>query len=538
MYKLLPALFLCLSALALCAQPAERRPGDLIIQLQGDADLESALNWLRQDAGVEVFVRRTLAPEWRMYLIGFDETADNAEPLIAAARRLPGIRFAQWNHRAAERATPNDPEWWRQSALTLIGAPEAWDAATGGLTPMGDTIVVAVLENGAAGRDHPDLQPNMFFNWHDKAGDGIDNDGNGYVDDFLGWNVRNESDDLGPLGQHATSVNGIIGAAGNNNLGVSGVNWSVKLLTLSNVEYEDEIIAAYRYVAAMRRLYATSNRTKGAFVVATNASFGISNANPANFPVWCSLYDSLGVLGIVSVAATANAPVDVDVKGDMPTGCPSDYLITVTNVNNVDALVNNAGYGKTTIDLGAPGDNTYTVRLPPQNYGSFGGTSAACPHVAGAVGLLYSMGCTALTADAHTQPEQCARRIRTVILENTEPNASLQGKTVTNGRLSLARATNAVRELCDGSVGPLDITLVRPNPVRDELQVFYETPAFNAYNLRVFNMLGQLMLERTVQPEQFAEKLVKIPTTDLPAGVYSVVFGRGEVFVSRKFVKM
>ena len=138
--------------------------------------------------------------------------------------------------------------------MTLINAPSAWDVGTGGLTAQGDTIVVAILEKGAL-LGHSDLRDNIWVNWKEIPGDGIDNDGNGYVDDYRGWNPRTQNDDPGDVGNHGTAVHSIVGARGDNIKGVTGVNWRVKLLNIANVQFENEIIAAKkRSVTATRNI--------------------------------------------------------------------------------------------------------------------------------------------------------------------------------------------------------------------------------------------------------------------------------------------
>ncbi len=125
----------------------------------------------------------------------------------------------------------------------------------------------------------------------------------------------------------------------------------------------------------MRNMYNTSNGTQGAFVVATNASWGIDQGNPANYPVWCAYYDDLGSVGILNCGATANAQFDIDVVGDMPTGCSSDYMVSVTATNNQDVRTFSA-FGATTIDLGAPGENVF-MTAAGNSYGASSGTSFA-----------------------------------------------------------------------------------------------------------------------------------------------------------------
>jgi hypothetical protein len=516
----------------------ERRPGEILVQFSPQTDLEKTLALLNEAGRGTVTIGENLAPDWNIYVLQFGENQVVASELLAAARRLPSVQSAQFNHRAAERGLePNDPEWWRQDDMTLIGADEAWESSTGGITPAGDTIVVAVLEKGIL-VNHPDLEPNRWYNRGEKnVDDGIDNDGNGYVDDYSGWDVQTESNAGGGADNHGTAVSGIIGARGNNGIGVTGVNWNVKLMGITGVDFESQIIAGHYYARNMRRLYNQSNGAKGAFVVAANVSFGFDRAKPEDHPIWCAVYDSLGKVGILGIGATANQNINVDIEGDIPTNCPSEYLIAVNNTNKFGSKMPNTGYGSVSIDLGAPGEGSYnTANLGNTLYGTLGGTSCATPHVTGAVALLYSMPCDKLTSDALTNPAACARRVRDVILDNVEPESTLEGVTTTGGYLQVSRATEAVRELCDGLSGPLTILEVR-TLAQDRFEFYYQTPTFDKYNFRVFNMLGQLLYEEELVPQPFGINYIEYDASDLPAAVYVVSIGREKNVVSRKFPK-
>jgi hypothetical protein len=534
------------------------KPDEVLVQLEPGVSMEAIEERLARSVDRVFLDWRLIAPRWRIYKIQWAPSGGREmdSAVLQRLRALPGVQLAQWNHEVSEReVVPNDAYWIEQRDMGLIGMKKAWENTTGGLTPAGDTIVVAVLEKGMQ-KDHPDLIPNWWKNYQEIPDNGIDDDNNGYVDDFIGWDASGVGDGNGTGSSHGTSVCGIIGARGNNIFGVTGVNWNVQIMPFVNVRFEDEIVGAYYYASEMRRLYNTTQGQKGAFVVTTNASFGIDNVFPEDYPLWCSVYDSLGSVGIISVGATANADRNVDEAGDMPTTCGSEFLVTVTNVEvNTGRRVVNAGYGAESIDIGSPGQGTFTTtnRVVTSTdttwCGSFGGTSAACPHASGALALLYSVKCNGFVADALTQPVDCARRVRDVLLESVVSEPTLEGLTTTGGRLEVSVAVEEIMELCSGVTGPLEVLDLRPNPVRSLLEIRYQTPDYSEnYVFRVYNSLGQLMMARdqygTIRtdidftPPSFESKRVLLDVQNWPAGTYVLVLGKGNELVQKKFVKI
>jgi Subtilase family/Secretion system C-terminal sorting domain len=543
----------------LCAQGTTktdsgiRQPGQVIVQLapRQDITIDQVVGQLvRQYPLADVHVSKDLAPRWGVFLLGLNEAGLDISTFdfMYTLRSTSGVAAAQWDYQTNTRELePNDANWSEQANLRLIGMPQAWEETTGGLTPAGDTIVVAVLEHGMQ-PTHPDLLPNMWRNWREIPSNNIDDDGNGYIDDYTGYNPRTARDaGTGTGSSHGTSVHGIIGARGDNAKGVAGINWTIKMIPILQCILESEIISGYYYAAEQRRAYNESNGQRGAFVVATNASFGIDNAFAADHPLWCAVYDSLGHLGVLNVASTSNEDVDVDLVGDMPTTCTSEFLITVTNVEaTTGRKIESAGYGTTSIDLGAPGQGSFstrnaTVTAPGDTtrYGAFGGTSAACPHVTGTVGLLYSLQCDGFVADAKSNPMRCVRRVRDAILYNTQREATLKDKCTTAGRLNVAYIVRDVEELCAGTVGDLTIYDIRPNPVMDILQIRYQTPDFeHNYRIEVFDMTGRLIKDQQFMPPVFEAKRYELDVRDLPQGIYVVRLSQGSTGIARKFFKM
>ena len=256
----------------LLAQEAAYIPGDILLMLEPGASARSVVNDLAfingQPTGLRV-VKEVSAP-MRAWLLHYDNPALRQAEVMRQVGRHPGVTFAQNNHVVKDRAVPNDPQYGQQWQHQNIDSEAAWDITTGGLTATGDTIVVCIIEN--ADLPHPDLVANAWYNHQEIASNSIDDDGNGYVDDFQGWNPGGNNDDVYG-GGHGTQVAGMIGAVGDNGSQVAGANWDVKMMVVTRDGIgEAAVVESYTYPLVMRRRYNETNGAEGAFVVATNAS--------------------------------------------------------------------------------------------------------------------------------------------------------------------------------------------------------------------------------------------------------------------------
>ena len=406
---------------------------------------------------------KVLSKRMNIWLYRFDDTKIDKDDVLYKIRTSNKIEQVQRNHFVELRKgitekdnfnpsnnkvnIPNDPRFGEQWALNNTGqssgtidadidAVEAWDLSFGGPTALNDEVVIAIIDGGID-LNHQDIS--YFKNELEIPNNGIDDDNNGYVDDYHGWDAYS-SDGTIPSDDHGTHVAGIAAAIGNNGLGVVGVNPNAKILPIAGSSGTESIVVeAYGYVLEMRARYNETNGAEGAFIVATNASFGVDYGNPANYPIWCGIYDDLGEVGVLSCGATANINLNVDVQGDVPTACGSDFLISVTNTTDDDLKNSGAAYGATTIDLGAPGTSILNA-TPGNSYGYKTGTSMATPTVTGAIALLYSAANESLMQSYKENPAEVALQMRQFLLESVDPISSLNGITVTGGRLNIYNA--------------------------------------------------------------------------------------------------
>lgn len=495
------------------SQPSKR----WLVELKSDES--KCLNewWLEQRLDQKGYYKKNLSiGNWTVIQIP-SQYISGVEQLSCVVQ-MREDKLIQWRD-----TEPNDPAYINQIDMELIGMAKAWDIARGGVTAQGDTIVVAIIDSGIQ-TDHVDLRENIWSNKSEIPDDAVDNDANGYIDDYLGLNISTGNDDHN-TGNHGTSVAGIIGAKGNNAIGVTGVNWNVKLMLISGADFESELIESYEYVLQMRKKYRLTNGLEGAFVVVTNLSGGIENAFAADHPLWCEMYDKLGQEGVLSVTAAPNNGVSVDLEGDMPTTCTSPFMIAVTNVDLTDAILANAGFGTASIDLGAPGHGTITTS-GNNTYKEFPGTSAAAPHVTGAIALMYGTPCSTFLENLDNDLGGVALMIKDIILTTGRDNSSLEGMTVTGKRLQVDAAMRETVSECDDLEVPvLRINSVRPNPssIGDIVQIYFEVNADTTSALFDIHTLdGRLVKTYDISDAEFAQGAISFKVRPVAAGGYLV----------------
>ena len=347
---------------------------------------------------------------------------------VAQLRADPRVRYVERNYRvqaADHGSTPNDPSFHLQWGLdnfgqTVNGAPgtadddidaeEAW-----GVTRGSPYVVVGILDTGLD-VTHPDLAGNLWVNPGENCAgcrtDGLDNDGNGYVDDWRGWDFVNDDNNPNDDNGHGSHVAGIIGAVGNNATGVAGVNWDVQLMPLKFLSANGSGTTADAIEAL---LYATANGAD------------LTNNSWADSPFSQAMLDAINqadAAGSLFVAAAGNDGLDRDTYTDYPTAYDAPNIVVTAATDSNDLRAWFSGYGARSVDLGAPGVNIYSSwRLGTYRYAS--GTSMATPHVSGAAALAKA-----------AFPAASDVGLKALLLRTADPNASLAGRTTTGGRLN------------------------------------------------------------------------------------------------------
>ncbi|BCM91900.1 cell wall-associated protease [Abditibacteriota bacterium] len=383
---------------------------------------------------------------------------------LAKLKSAFGTRNVEAVHARSLYKTPNDPDYSSQWWLAKIGAPAAWDTSTGSTS-----VIVAVVDTGAA-LSHPDLSGNLWTNTADKAGDGVDNDNNGYIDDTYGFNAitPGTAPDDDDFEGHGTHVSGIIGARGNNARQVSGVNWNVKILPVkvfdsSGSTDDPTIVQGLDYVLALK--------ASGVNIRATNDSWG----GPDTSQVLQDAFSQLNTAGILSFIAAGNGDANnvgysIDNRPDYPSSYTYPTIVSVGATNENDTRASFSNYGASTVDIFAPG--TDILSLKPGGLTQYlDGTSMATPVTTGAAALLWSIN-----------PSLSAAQMKALLLNSAYKPAALHGLCVSHGRLDLAAAvaslspTATATPIPNPTVTATPVPTVTPKPTATPIPTATATP--------------------------------------------------------------
>ncbi len=370
-----------------------------------------------------------------IYFTKIDAKVDYAKTLDALLLN-PAIERIDQNFIDRIAAKPNDPSYKDQWGLNNTGqtggvagadisAELGWDIGTGN-----KSTIVAVIDSGVD-YTHPDLAANMYKNIAETPGDGVDNDGNGFVDDYYGvgyidgvYTSNPKDDSEADGGGHGTHVAGIIGAVGNNSIGVSGVNWNTRIMALKT--FGPNGTGGLRTDTVRLIDYAAKN---GAKII--NLSLGGPGGTPGDF--YETAIINAGKMGVIVVCAAGNGGADgVGDDNDVVHNYPSDFtaenIVSVAATDHNDQITSFSNYGLVSIDLGAPGEDILST-LPDGAYGLKSGTSMATPMVVGALSVMMDV-----------TPGLTVKEYIDKLLSSVDPLPSLAGKVKTGGRLNLLNA--------------------------------------------------------------------------------------------------
>lgn len=412
-------------------------PNELIVKFKDDVSAEAQTAALLKINGKVKEKIHTSAMKDKGDKLGvlLVSTPLQAFDAITKAKGLTEVLYAEPNYIFQHTAVSNDTYYTNGSLWGMYGdatspanqygsqAGEAWAAGKTG----SENVYIGIIDEGYM-YTHEDLAANAGTNPGEIAGNGKDDDGNGYVDDVYGWDFANNDKTVfdGTADDHGTHVAGTIGGVGGNSIGVAGVCWNVKLLSAKFLGSRGGTTA--NAIKAVD--YFTDLKTRhGLNLVATNNSWGGGGFSQG-------LQDAIeraNAAGILFIAAAGNDGLNTETNTSYPSGYPNANIIAVASITSTGALSSFSNYAVTKVDLGAPGSGIYST-LPKSSkgkvvsgYGSYSGTSMATPHVTGAAALYAS-----------THPGATAATIKSVILGSVVPTSSLAGKCATNGRLNVS----------------------------------------------------------------------------------------------------
>jgi subtilisin family serine protease len=400
-----------------------------------------------------------------LFLVELDDTV-SVEEAIQRAQSDPRVAYAEPNRLIEPSALPNDSRFGEMWSLLNndifgktgadIGATRAWDLTTGS-----NNIVVAITDTGVD-IGHQDLADNIWKNVNEIAGNGIDDDNNGFIDDVNGWNFQDNNNTVfnsisGDF--HGTFTSGIVGAVGNNEIGITGVAWQVKLMPLKFISDGSGTISG-----AIKAInYAVAQKKKGVNVRAINASWGPGRSDCAD-SFSASLKDAIIAAGnenILFVSSAGNGICgnsngdDLDIAPEYPAAWSGELsnAISVAAVDKTDAVPFWSNRGHLNVGVAAPGVSVLStvprgyVGLPDvASYVPDSGTSFAAPYVTGIAALL-----------AVREPSLTAAQIKQRIISTAEPLLPLASKVAASGR---ANAYNALTNQV-AAIAPLGINSIQ-----------------------------------------------------------------------------
>lgn len=391
-------------------------PGEVLVKFRTGTTLEAARRVNARNGGV--LLERFADLNWQRVKLPAGKGVNAAIEEYLESEQVESV---QPNFYYKLLATPNDASYGSLWGMAKISAPQAWDLHTGS-----QAVVIANIDTGIK-YTHEDLAANMWTNSGEISNNGLDDDNNGFVDDFYGYDFF--FNDPNPLDEngHGTHTAGTLGAVGNNSIGVVGVNWNVKIMAIKIYDNDGfgttsaMLINAYNYIRIMKN--------RGVNIRVTNNSYGGCDEACGYDQATKDAIDALGNAGVLQVFAAGNDGMNIDVTPAYPAAYNSPWIVSVANSTSSDTRNGSSNFGVANVDLAAPGTSILSTVMSGANYGTLSGTSMAAPHVAGAAALL-----------AAQNPSLSTASLKATLLNSVDPLANWSGIVKSGGRLNAAQA--------------------------------------------------------------------------------------------------
>jgi subtilisin family serine protease len=347
------------------AKPVDQVEGEVIVTFNASVETERARAILDKHS-LDLTEHYDRISRQRQRVTGLvRKRSQSTATLIAQLQNDPGVATVEPNYlRHVSAIPPNDPDYSKLWGLENTGQTVNSTSGTSGADcrfiqawrlarPSPGEVVVGVIDTGVY-VGHPDLAPNIWVNGGEVAGNLIDDDGNGYVDDVNGFDFVKNTPIISDSGTHGTHVAGTIAAVGKNSIGGIGVAYKTKILPLT-VSADGDSISLSAVLSAYN--YAVTLKQRGVNIVALNASFGGTSSSSTEL----SAIQSLNSVGIILCAAAGNASADNDSQSNFPADYPTANIISVAALNQNNGLAGFSNYGAFSVDIAAPGTDIYST---------------------------------------------------------------------------------------------------------------------------------------------------------------------------------
>lgn len=366
---------------------------------------------------------------------------ENVIDTIEKLKAMPNIEYAEPNYNVYEFSEPNDTYYQngKQAVLDLIGANKLWD-----FDIDCSDVTVGVMDSGIQ-TNHEDLIDNIWVNTGEIVGDGIDNDGNGYIDDIYGWNCSDSNGDVSYVSNHGVHVAGIVSAVTDNSKGVASVARNAKIASIKIFNSSGKSTLSY--------IIEGINYAKKNDINIINCSFGGAGWGSTSVSIVKSAIEAVPDIFFVIAAgniATSTPQADNDKVAVYPSQLTKDLdnVISVANTTSSDELNEKSHYGAKSVDIAAPGTDIYST-IPTNSYKIMSGTSMSTPMVTSTVAVMRAVN-----------PNISAKEIKETLCSSSDKLSALTGKVISGGRLNAYNAVKAVMPTATPTATPM----VKPTP--------------------------------------------------------------------------